>query len=245
MTYAVDVDHVTVNYDHLKALSDIQLSVEENEFLTIMGPNGGGKTTLIRTLLGLHQPTYGNIKVFGKQDYLKKGWISYVPQFATLRSDFPISVHDSVLTSRYLSKKWFGLFRRYSKEDHAQVEEQLNFLALAHLQNRRVDQLSGGQMQRILIARALVADPKILVLDEPTANVDAKSRQQIYQTLLKLKGRKTIILISHDTDIIGTYTDSVACLNQSLLYHGGTDIPEEIIKKLYGVGFDAQRLATV
>lgn len=233
MTPAVEIEQLSVNYDSVTALLNIDLSVQQNEFLTIIGPNGGGKTTLIRTLLGLQKPIGGKIKVFGEADYLKKGLMGYVPQYAKFDPHFPITVNEVVLTG-LLSNNRLKLFHRYSKRERAKAAAVLESLKLGHLGIRHISQLSGGQMQRVLIARALVNDPEILILDEPTASVDPESRQQIYETLVQLKAEKTIILSSHDTGTIETYTDTVACLNQALHYYGEPPVPVEAIKKMYG-----------
>ncbi|UOQ44311.1 metal ABC transporter ATP-binding protein [Halobacillus salinarum] len=228
--------NLTVRYDQVTALENINLSVKENEFLTIIGPNGGGKSTLLKALLGLIPISKGQIttNVDGRE---KRGTkLGYVPQFAAFDQSFPISVFDLVLTGRFQKK--IGLFHRYSNIDKQAVKDTLHRLELDHLAKRQIGELSGGQLQRVLVARALVSHPAILLLDEPTASVDKASTQSIYDILKDLQKDMTIIVVSHDTTVVSSYTEKVACLNKQVYYHGDPDMPEEAVLAAYGSHVD-------
>lgn len=233
---AVEIDDLTVYYGQTPALTKISLQVEEGEFLGIMGPNGGGKSTLLKVMLGLVPVTSGSIKIYNKDRKDSRSLVGYVPQFATMDKRFPISVFEVVLTG--CIKKSLSPFFRFSNQDKENAYEQLEKVGIQNLANRQISQLSGGEFQKLLIARALAVQPRILLLDEPTASVDAKSREQIYHLLGELNKEMTIILVTHDLMAISSNVRSLACLNESLAYHGEPEMNEEIIDKLYGCPVD-------
>lgn len=192
-------------------LQHISLNVFSGEYIGIIGPNGGGKTTLIRLLLGLEKPTSGSIKLFGKEQKKFKEWykIGYVPQRASLvDQNFPATVEDIVKMGRVAKR---SLFRGSSKEDLSIVEDVMEKMDITHLKNKMVGILSGGQRQRVMIARALASRPQILILDEPNTGVDIKSQQRFYELLRKLNREDgiTILFITHD---IGVIADDIARL---------------------------------
>jgi len=232
MEVALEISNLSVYYDKLCALSDINLKVYEKDFLAIIGPNGGGKSTLLKSVLGLLKPATGEIKVFGQSISRVKSTIGYVPQHTKFDKSFPISVEDVVLMGRLNAK--FGFYQRFTKEDREIADSTMEELNIYDLRKRQIGQLSGGQMQRVLIARALSANPKILLLDEPTASVDANSSVQIYETLKKLNKEITIILVTHDLGFVSSYAANIACLNKKLLYHGKPLLNNEIFQQVYG-----------
>lgn len=226
----IEVKNVTMKYGNVLALDQVSFSVEKGVFLGIIGPNGGGKTTLIKALLGLIKPTSGEILINSKKP------IGYVPQFNNFEKKFPITVHMVILMGSMSSRK--SIFHKYSIKDKEKAYEYMELLGIANLKERLISQLSGGQMQKVLMARALMTNPDILILDEPTASIDSQSRTDIYNLLNTLKGDKTIIIISHDTGSISTYIDSIACVNVQLDYHEDGQITEESINKIYGCPVD-------
>lgn len=210
--YIIEVNNLTVNYGLLTALEEINFKIKEKEFLGIIGPNGGGKTTLIKAILGLKEISSGNIIINSEKA------IGYVPQFSSFDKKFPISVFDVVLMGRLSGKLKF--FKKYSKEEKKYAENIMEKLGIIDLRNRQIGQLSGGQLQKVLIARALITNPDILILDEPTASIDSNTKIDIYNILKKLNYEKTIIIVSHDMEDIFKYVDSILCVNKKAHYHG-------------------------
>jgi zinc transport system ATP-binding protein len=226
----VRLENVWVHYDGLPVLEDINLSIYENDFLGIIGPNGGGKTTLLKTILGLVKPSRGEVSVLGNIPQKSRRWVGYVPQYNLFDHDFPLSALEVVLMGRYGQ---VGPFRRYSKEDKKLAINALTEVEVSNLENRQIGSLSGGEQQRIFIARALVAHPRLLLLDEPTASIDTPMQTGIYDILSKLKSRMTIVLISHDISVVSVYVDKIACLSHRLFYHGGKELEAEELQEAY------------
>ncbi|MFD3155503.1 metal ABC transporter ATP-binding protein [Haloimpatiens sp. FM7330] len=232
MKNVIVIKNLSTYYDNVCALSNINLTVKEKDFLAILGPNGGGKSTLLKNLLGLVKPSKGSIKIMGKDLKKCKNTIGYVPQFSKFDKKFPISVLDTVLCGTLNNTKNF--FHTYTKENRKFVSNILKQLNLYEFKNRQIGQLSGGQLQRVLIARALAVNPKILILDEPTASLDVNSKSQIYSILKDLNKTKTIIIVSHDINDISSYVNSIACLNKQLYYHGNPESNDKMIEHIYG-----------
>lgn len=220
----IDVQSLTFTYERTAVLEDIHFTVREGDFLGLVGPNGSGKTTLLKCMLGLLKPDHGNIKLFGQDIRKFKDWhrIGFVSQKASsFNTGFPASVYE-VVASGLTSK--LGLFKKLTHAHHQKVKEAIGAVGLEELSNRNIGELSGGQQQRTFIARALVSDPDLLILDEPTVGVDAQTVQSFYEMLQRLnKGMGiTLILVTHD---VGTITDKVthvACLNKHMHFHGNT-----------------------
>lgn len=233
---AVHVDNLSVYYGSNSALSNIHLDVKEGEYLGIIGPNGGGKSTLLKAILGLTSKSSGEIGIFGESLEKSRGLIGYVPQFSGLDKMFPITVREVVLTG--CIKKGISPFHKYSKDDKNNADRLLAQVGIYDLKDRQISALSGGEFQRMLIARGLAVNPKLLLLDEPTASVDAKSREQIYSLLAKLNENITIILVTHDLLAVSSQVKSLACLNTSLVYHGEPELNEHIVNALYGCPVD-------
>ena len=226
----VKLEDVWVQYNGVPVLEGINLAIEQDDFLGIIGPNGGGKTTLLKVILGLISPGRGKVSVLGKPPEKSRSKIGYVPQHNLFDRDFPISVRDVVLMGRYGKS---GLFRRYNSEDRRATQDALQTVGMLNCKDRQMGKLSGGELQRIFIARALVAEPKLLLLDEPTASVDPAMQTEFYELLEKLKKRMAIVLVSHDISAVSIYVDKLACLNRQLHYHGSKEITPEILEATY------------
>lgn len=232
MTAAVLLQHLTVYYETTCALSDISLEIREREFVGIVGPNGGGKSTLVKAILGLIPIESGSISLLGGSVHENRKKVGYVPQFAEIDRQFPISVIEAVQSACLTG----GLhpFYRKNAENKKHAEEQLKRVGIAHLANRQIAELSGGEFQRVLIARALAVNPEILVLDEPDASIDLISREEIYRLLSSLNKQITIILVTHDHMAISSAVTSLVCLHQRLIYYGSPDIPDSVFREMYG-----------
>ena len=226
----VKLEGVWVQYNGVPILEGINLAIEQDDFLGIIGPNGGGKTTLLKVILGLISPSHGKVSVLGKPPEKSRSNIGYVPQHNLFDRDFPINVWDVVLMGRYGKS---GLFRRYSSEDRRATQDALQTVGMLNYKDRQMGKLSGGELQRIFIARALVAEPKLLLLDEPTASVDPAMQTEFYELLEKLKKQMAIVLVSHDISAVSIYVDKLACLNRQLHYHGSKEITPEILEATY------------
>ncbi len=232
---AVEMRGVSFSYGRTRVLEEVDLTVERGEFLGVLGPNGAGKTTLLRLLLGLLEPASGTIEVLGVPPAGARGRVGYVPQYARFERDMPIRVEEVVLMGR------LGAHRvgpRWRDEDREAARRALSAVELADLTGRQVANLSGGQLQRTLVARALAMEPELLLLDEPTASVDTGAGRELYRTLAELTGRMTVILVTHDVGVLAREVGSVACLNRRLHYHGTEALSREVLEKTYGRGVE-------
>ncbi len=235
----LEVKNVSFAYSaNAPVLTDISLNIHSGDYLGIIGPNGGGKTTLLKIMLGLLRPTAGSISLFGKDLGSFKDWssVGYVPQKAVhFEAAFPATVEEVVAMGRFGKR---GLLRMSTKEDAEKVTESLQQVDMLDYKDRLIGDLSGGQQQRVFIARALVTEPKIIFLDEPTVGVDVTTQEQFYRLLEKLNQNLglTLVLVSHDIDVIANEATELACINQTLVYHGGPQefIQGEYLKQLYG-----------
>ncbi len=217
-------------YDGETILENIDLSVKRCDFIGLIGPNGGGKTTLLKVLLGLIEPTQGEVQVLGKPVKETRHRIGYVPQAIEFDAQFPIRVRDVVRMGR-LNRR--GLLHRLRKEDAQVVDDALEAVELTELQNEPLADLSGGQRQRVLIARALAIEPEILLLDEPTASADARIRTNVFELLHRLNERMTILMVTHDMAAVSTYVKTVGCLNRTLHYHGDHELTAAMVEETY------------
>ncbi|NLG36903.1 MAG: ABC transporter ATP-binding protein [Clostridiales bacterium] len=233
---AIRLEHVRVCFGRVPALVDVSLEVREGEYLGVIGPNGGGKTTLLRAILGLVPVTEGEIRVCGRPPGRGRAAVGYVPQSAAIDRRFPITVGEVVLTGRISGGP--RPLRRYTSADRRHTGALLERVGIAHLAGRQVAGLSGGEFQKMLIARALAAEPRILLLDEPTASVDAVSREQIYALLREMSREMTILLVTHDLLAISSHVRRLACLNGRLFYHGEPELSQSVIGALYGCPVD-------
>ena len=207
-------------------LENISFSVKEDDLIAIMGPNGGGKTTLLKVILGLIKPSKGSVEVFGMPPREGRKFIGYVPQHFSFDLSFPISVFDAVLMGKYN-----GMLKRNREEDFKAVENALKMVEMEDFKDRQIGKLSGGQLQRVLIARALVREPKLLLLDEPTASIDPEMQNYLYELLLNLRKRMAIIIVTHDIGAVSDYIDKIMCLNRRIFYFGPMKLSE--LKKTY------------
>ncbi|PLX93048.1 MAG: ABC transporter [Desulfuromonas sp.] len=230
MGAAITLDNVSFNYDDRPILENINLTLHDDDFLGIVGPNGGGKSTLLKLILGLLEPSSGTIRVFDRAPEQARTRLGYVPQFATFDSAFPISVRDTVLQGRLgKTRSRVG----YNRHDHAIAEQAMREADILDLRKHPMTALSGGQRQRVLIARALACEPEVLLLDEPTANIDPHQGETFFDLLHRLHERIAIVLISHDVGFISRSVTRVACLNRTLVCHATTPVDSESIKHLY------------
>jgi zinc transport system ATP-binding protein len=231
MNPVIEFRGVSFRYDGPSILEAVDLSIEKREFLGVVGPNGGGKTTLLKLALGLLEPTEGKVLVMGQHPAEGRRAIGYVPQFAAFRRDFPITVEETVLLGR------LGIAPRiggYGHQDREAARRAMAEMEVLDLRRRPLTALSGGELQRVLIARALVSEPEILLLDEPTANVDLRLEMDIFELLKDVNRWATIVVVSHDIGFISRYVTRVACLNRTLICHTTSEITGKVIEELYG-----------
>lgn len=227
----VVIEGLTFSYDGSPVLQDVNLSINENDFVWIVGPNGGGKTTLLRLIIGLLQPKTGRIRVFGKPPDEARSRIGYMPQQAQLDPRFPVSVLDVVLMGRLGNGRKFGPFR---SGDRQIAEKALGEVGILDLRDKPFSSLSGGQQRRLLIARALAGEPDLLILDEPTANLDLLVEKELYELLRRLNEGLTIVMVSHDPAFVSEHVKRVVCVKQRVTEHPTCEIDGDFIGELYG-----------
>lgn len=239
---AIEIKNLIVKLNGREVLKDINLSLDEGRFIGIVGPNGGGKTTLLRAILGLIRPASGEILIFGRppEEVLRKGSIfGYLPQTLKIRPDFPVRVIDVVMMGRYGK---IGMLRWPGEKDRRKAIECLSMMNVEELKDVPFGQLSGGQQQRASIARALAGEPNILILDEPSTSIDVIGQEDFYHLLkgLQKKFGITILMASHDIGAITAYVDEIACLNYTFHYQGNPvgALDETVLTELYGKNVD-------
>ncbi|HIF51662.1 MAG TPA: ABC transporter ATP-binding protein [Thiotrichaceae bacterium] len=226
----IDINNVSFNYGTVPVLENVSLKIYEDEFIGIIGPNASGKSTLLKLVLGLLEPDRGTIKKYNNECKHKRHHIGYVPQHITFARDFPITVEEVVMMGHITpASKFF----KFNKDEVASAKQAMQALEIEDIANRQIGALSGGQLQRVLIARALVCQPNILILDEPTSNVDMRVEEDIFSLLKNYSEHMTIIVVSHDIAFISGYVDRVACLNRTLVCHDTKSISGKIIEELY------------
>jgi zinc transport system ATP-binding protein len=235
----IDIRSLSFAYGSVPTLSGIDLQVTEGEFLGIVGPNAGGKSTLLKLILGLLQPQSGSLHVLGRMPRAASRLLGYVPQYPSFPRDFPITVAQVVQLGRLglaqAGSRWRALWPgRVSGADREAVRRALIEVEAGDIAKRQIDSLSGGQLQRVLLARALVGEPRILILDEPTANIDQRLEGEIFDLLKQLNARMTILVVSHDIAFISQYVSRVACVNRTLVCHRTDAIDGAVIQDLYG-----------
>ncbi|MCQ2736598.1 MAG: ABC transporter ATP-binding protein [bacterium] len=234
----IELNDVVVYLNDRLVLDNINLKVPQGKITAVIGPNGAGKTTLLKVILGLVKPASGTVRVFGK-DPEKLGKdrkrIAYVPQIRSVDMGFPIRVFDAVLMGRY---PCVGLFGRPSKKDREIVEEVMAKIDITSIADKPLSKLSGGQVQRVFIARALASNPELLFLDEPTNGVDQVHSSNFYDILKGFKNDDmTVMIVSHDVGVVASFVDAIACINKRLILH---DVPKAInnhvVEEMYGCG---------
>jgi zinc transport system ATP-binding protein len=226
----IEVRDLWFSFNGQPVLKEVNLTINPGCFLAVIGPNGGGKTTLLKLMLGLLEPDRGTISVLGNNPKEAAQRIGYVPQGIGVNNTFPISVFDVALMGRM---RGGGGWWRFSKKDRMVAQKALERMEMWEYSTHRMEELSGGQRQRVFMARALVAEPEILLLDEPTASVDTKGQTDLYEFLKKLNESITIIVVSHDLSIVSSYVKSVACVNQQLIFHDAAEVTGEMIEMAY------------
>jgi zinc transport system ATP-binding protein len=238
----IRLDNVSYSYEGFPVLENVTLRIVERDFLSIVGPNGGGKTTLLRLMLGLLKPTGGTVRVFGDAPERVRTRIGYMPQYTSLDPLFPVTVMDVVLMGRLGNGKRIGF---YKKKDREAAGEVLDKLEVSDVRNRHFSDLSGGQRQRVLIARALVSNPELLLLDEPTSNIDVAIETELFEVLHGLNREITIVLVTHDLGFVSQYVKNVACVNRRVVVHNTSEITGEIIHEIYGTDVQMVRHDTL
>jgi len=215
----IKIEKVFFSYDNKEFLRDITLRIYEDDFLGIIGPNGGGKTTLLKLILGLLQPQKGKIKVFGRSPKEARKDIGYLSQFKNIDFDFPITAYEIVLLSRVGDK----LIKRYSNTDKEAAKKAMNELGIWNLKDKKLNELSGGEKQRVFVARALANEPKALILDEPMSNLDIHIQEGFYKILKELNKKIAIVIVDHDLETVSKYAKEVVCVNKcsthAIRYH--------------------------
>lgn len=226
----VSIEDLQVRLDGRTVLEEVFLEVEEGDFLGLIGPNGGGKTTLLKAILGLIKPSRGRVLVFGMNPEAARTRVGYLPQKSLFDQKFPVSSVEVVMMGRYGRK---GLFGRYCAEDKDAALAALAAVGMEEQADREIGALSGGQQQRIFVARALVSEPDLLLLDEPATGIDSSRQREFYELLRDLNEDMTIIMVSHDISAVSTYVNKIACVNRKLYYHGSKELFAEEIEEAY------------
>ncbi len=235
----VETQNLGFSYNHEIILDNINIKIKQGEFIGLIGPNGSGKTTLLKLLLGLLHAKTGNIKLFGNDILRFKDWykVGYVPQRLALADpSFPATVAEVIEMGR-VSR--VGLFRRLKNRDYAIMKKIIDFFELSEFKNKRVSELSGGQQQKVFIARAMASEPSLLILDEPTTGVDIFAEKNFYDRLSKLNKKLgvTLILVSHDISMVTEYVSRLVCINRRLLACPAHLHDVEQLRDIYGEGF--------
>ena len=226
----VEIRNVSYAYNGDPVLQDVNLNIQHGDFIAMIGPNGGGKTTLLKIILGLISPDSGTVRVNGERAAKASCCIGYVPQNIDINRNFPISVMDVVLMGKLDPKRRWA---RKSAENRQEALAALDRLGMAPAADKKIGELSGGQRQRVFISRALVTAPKLLLLDEPTAGIDTKGQAEFYKLLKDLNSDITVVVVSHDLLVISRYVKSVACMNKRLHYHDHAEITGDMLEAMY------------
>lgn len=227
---AIEMRNVNFAYNGVPVLMDVNFRIERGDFISVVGPNGGGKTTLLKLILGLIKPKSGSVRVFGTLPEKSRERMGYMPQHQLFDPQFPVSVMDVILMGN------LGLRRSgpYSKSDRSTAERALGEVEMAKYLKQSFSNLSGGQRQRVLLARALICQPDILLLDEPTANIDMEIESKLDSILKELNQRMTILMVTHDLGLVIDMVKSVVCVNRRVAIHPTSALNGKLIQELYG-----------
>lgn len=235
MEEVIRIENLWAGYENDIVLEDINFSAFKNDFIGLIGPNGGGKTTLMRVLLGIIRPVRGTVKIMGLTPHKGRQHIGYVPQIIDFDRAFPVSVFDVARMGRLSHRKPLHPFTKLDDEITMQALEDVD---MADLYQKPIGELSGGQRQRALIARALASQPEILLLDEPTSSIDPNVSVNVYELLQRLNDKLTILLISHDMNAISSYVKTIGCVSRRLFYHGEKAVTAEMLEAAYECPID-------
>ncbi|MGD9319095.1 MAG: ABC transporter ATP-binding protein [Desulfobacteraceae bacterium] len=228
--YAIELEDVWFAYERATILQNVSLALEQGEFLGIIGPNGGGKTTLLKLMLGILKPNRGRVRILGQAPHDASHRVGYVPQSTDFNRSFPISVLDVALMGRLTMSR---MGKRYSRRDREKVSDILQKVGMWDYRYSPIGKLSGGQRQRVFIARALATDPEILFLDEPTTSVDPEFETDLYDFLRELNKEVTIVVITHDIGIVSSHMKSIACVNKQFIFHPDGHISQDMLDMAY------------
>jgi len=228
---AIDVRGVSVTFGRRPALESVDLRVEKGDFYAVIGPNGGGKSTLLKVILGLIRPSEGTVRVLGGTPFERRHLLGYVPQYRTFDFSYPVTVGEMVLSGRL--GHIGGFPRRYRQEDREAAERAMETMGIHDLAGLEICALSGGQQQRAIIARALVGDPEVLILDEPTVYVDTPTGEHFLDLLTRLRRQITVLLVTHDIGVLSSRVTKVACLNRRIFTHETTEITGDMLEGAY------------
>lgn len=226
---AIQVENASFSYDHNPVLTDVNFSIAPRDKVCVIGPNGGGKTTLIKLILDLLTPDRGTVRIYGRNPHKEVQRIGYVPQHTLYDPSFPISVYEVVCMGR-LGCSHNSL---YTDKDRQKTMAALRSVEIEDLANRPFASLSGGQRQRTLIARALAPEGDILILDEPTSNIDHHSEQQLFELLSLLNQRMTIMMVTHEVGFASSFFTRVICVNNTVAVHPTSELTGELIRDMY------------
>ena len=225
-TKLLELINITVGYNGNTVIKDANLEVYNDDFIGIIGPNGGGKTTLVKAIVGLLKPKKGEIQYHFNRDNIEHS-IGYMPQVNYIDKKFPISVRDVVM-SGYMDKK--KLFKRFTLIEKQKAEDLLAQTGIADLKKKSIGNLSGGELQRVFLCRSIISSPKLLILDEPNNFVDNRFESELYELLGELNKTMAVMIVSHDIGMLSTYIKTIACVNKKLHYHKSNQISEAQLK---------------
>lgn len=229
------LQNVSVSYGQKTVLHDVNLCLHEKDFLGIIGPNGGGKTTLVKAMLGLVRPQSGCITFYKDGQAAPRIGMGYLPQYNRIDTKFPISVYEVILSGLSSEKR---IWQRFSPEHHERVRETIQRMGLGGLEHRPAGALSGGQLQRALLGRAIISRPEIVILDEPNTYIDKCFESQLYALLEEINRHSAIVLVSHDIGAVLQNVRSIACVNETLDYHPDTEVPPDWLERHFDCPID-------
>ena len=232
MQPVIELQDVCFSYDSDEVLHHVNLQVFERDRIAIVGPNGGGKTTLLRLILGLLKPRFGTVSVYGQPPAITRGRLGYVPQQVQFDPQFPVNALDVVLMGR-VERHLIGL---YDRADRAAATQALEQVDGTYLRNRSFAELSGGERQRVLIAQALASGTDVLLMDEPTANVDFLMEQRLYELFHQLEARLTLVIVSHNVNVVMAHVNRVVCVNRTAVIHPIEEVTTSTLQAAYGDG---------
>lgn len=231
MNEIISLSNISAAYGNKRVLTDVNLKIYDKDFLGLIGPNGGGKSTLVKIILGLIKPIEGEVHYYDNGKEVEEITMGYLPQYNSIDKQFPISVYEVILSG--LSKEK-SLFNKYTEEQHEKVKNLINRMGLESVQNRAIGELSGGQLQRALLSRALVSDPKVLILDEPNTYIDKRFEAKLYSILEEVNRERAIILVSHDIGTVLKNVKSIACVNEEVDYHPDSEVSVDWLEEHFG-----------